>query len=117
MIELAIAIVAAAHQRFDLASVRIESDQGDLRSYRVLAGRSFLAAELLVDRLHAESYRSLGSPLQSRIQTGHPHPALCGGLAEGALQFVVHHGDEEGVLGFVSLRRRQLERRGYSCPI
>jgi hypothetical protein len=34
MIELAVAIVAAAHQRFDLAGVRIESDQGDLRSYR-----------------------------------------------------------------------------------
>src|SRR5204863_5469254 len=70
VVELAGAVVPSAGERFDLACVRVERDERDLRLRNGLALETALLTNLLVHLDHAVADRFGGGTLEAHVERG-----------------------------------------------
>ena len=110
MIELRDSVVATADQSENLAGVRVDSDEGDLR----IGDRAFALlvalADEFVDVLHAGFHGLRRGALELGIERSVDAKALVSKLlvAQARDELVVDEIDEVGGLACVDIRRRQV---------
>ena len=121
VIELRDAIVAAADQREDLAGVRVDGDERDLRigdgaGFFALGGLVQLADEL-VYVLHADLDGLGGGALQFGVERGVDAEALVGEvlIADALDELIVDEIDEVGSFAGVDVGRSEAKRFGLGA--
>ncbi len=121
MIQLRQSVVAATDQCENLASVRVDRDQRNLRirnRCRLLAlGCLVLLADDLVHVLHADLDRLRSSSFQVGIERSVDTEILVGKVlvADSLDKLVVHEVDEVGSLARIDVWRRESKRFGFGA--
>ncbi len=121
MVELRDAVVAAADEREDLAGVRVERDERDLRigdgAGLLTFGGLVQLADELVDVLHADFDGFGGGALELGVERGVDAQALVGEVlvADALDELVVDEVDEVGSFAGVDVGRGEAERFGLGA--